>query len=264
MSLPATLLQHAEAHSCFSGCYGGDSNVQTCLDPAQPLSTMFVVYCYDCFAHLGVMSSLLPPRTSGSAVAGELSQHLRQKRGFALSFSGYHVQGPGFWASAAYVASCGLFFLSGERSRQMGSDLDLLLLSFQHKVAVPPDPRMLDPQQYATQETYIRFPLTQPLTSMRALLASPDCRSKAGSGFQRLTLAEFLPVSTAVQAASPAPPPTVATPPQTTPAAATLSKSAPSAPTPPRPLKVGDRCPKCGAEVKTRPLLNGSFVGCLC
>ena len=53
------------------------------------------------------------------------------------------------------------------------------------------------------------------------------------------TLAEFLPLT---RAAAPA------------------AKPAPA----PRVLTRGDICPKCKAEVRDRPLLNRSYLGCLC
>ena len=55
-----------------------------------------------------------------------------------------------------------------------------------------------------------------------------------------MTLAEFLP-----QKRKPAAP---------------AAGAAPAA----RPLKVGDICPVCKAEVRVRPLLHGTYVGCLC
>ena len=105
MSIPASLLQHAEAHSCFSGCYGSDPDVSVCLDPARPLSPLIVVSCHDCFARLGVPRASLPSGATSSWLAGQLTQHLRKQRGFALSFSGYHTKGPGFWLGAAYYGN---------------------------------------------------------------------------------------------------------------------------------------------------------------
>jgi hypothetical protein len=40
-------------------------------------------------------------------------------------------------------------------------------------------------------------------------------------------------------------------------------KKAPSG-MPGRSLQVGDICPVCGAEVRERGLLQGTFIGCLC
>jgi hypothetical protein len=241
MSVPASLLQHAESHACFSGCYGSDPDVSVCLDPARPLSPLLVVSCHDCFARLGVPRALLPSGATANWLAGQLTQHLRKQRGFALSFSGYHTKGPGFWLGAAYYASCGLFLLNGERSRALGGDLDLLILAFRHGVAAPPDPRMLDPRLYATQEAYVRFTAPMaPVASRQALVMSPHCRAQPAAGFQRVTLAEFQP---AARAAAPA-------------------KAQGSAA--PRALKPGDICPVCGAEFRVRALLQGTYLGCLC
>src|SRR5207302_5804568 len=201
---PGSRLQPAEAHPCYSGCYASDPAVSACLDPARPLSPLLVVSCHDCFARLGVPRSLLPSGATSNWLAGQLTQHLRKQRGFALSFSGYHTKGPGFWLSAAYYGSCGLFLINGERSRALGSDLDLLLLAFRNGVAAPPDPRMLDPRLYATQEVYVRFTAPMaPVATRQALVTSPHCRSQPAAGFQRVTLAEFQPVA---RAAAPAPP----------------------------------------------------------
>ena len=246
MSIPASLLQHAESHPCFSGCYAMEPDVSACLDPARPLSPLVVVSCNDCFAKIGVPRNLLPGGATSQWLASQLTQHLRKQRGFTLSVSGYHAKGPGFWLSVVYFASCGLFLVNGERSRSLGSDLDLLLLAFRHAVLIPPDPRMLDPKQYAAQEIHVRF--TAPMASIAskaALLGSPHCRTQATPGFQRVTVAEFLP----------------ARPPATTtaPGAKTTNGTAAA-----RPLKKGDICPKCGAEVCERGLLQGTFVGCLC
>src|SRR5262249_31178583 len=152
-----------------------------------------------------------------------------------MSFSGYHTKGPGFWLSAAYYGACGLFLINGERSRALGSDLDLLILSFRHGIAAPPDPRMVDPRQYATQEVFVRY--TAPMAaiaSRQALLTSPHCRTQPAAGFTRVTLAEFQPVARAV-----APPPAPV-------------KAQPATP---KALKAGDVCPVCGAEVRERALL---------
>jgi hypothetical protein len=249
MSIPASLLQHAEAHPCFSGCYGSDPDVSVCLDAARPLSPLLVVSCHDCFARLGVPRALVPTGATANWLAGQLTQHLRKQRGFSLSFSGYHTKGPGFWLSAAYYSSCGLYLLNGERSRALGTDLELLVLAFRHGIAAPPDPRMLDPRLYTTQEAYVRF--TAPMAaiaSRQALVTSPHCRSHPAPGFQRVTLAEFQPA-----ARTPGHPP-----PQTA-----RSQSA-AAPTAAGTLRPGDICPVCGAEYRVRALLQGTYLGCLC
>ena len=240
MSLPASLLQHIEQHGCFTGCYGSDSNALACLDPAQPPQPLVVVSCLDCLGKVAVPLSLLPTGLSSYALSRALSDHLRLKRGFKLARSGYHAVGPGFWLSYAYY-DCGLFLLSAERSRQLGNDLDVLMLGIQHKVLQPPDPRMSDPKLFRTETIHVNFGRCQAVVGGRQqLLSSTQASAKPQPGWQKVTLAEFLPLS----AAAPAP--------------------AAPAPAAPRPPAAGDTCPKCKAKVALRPLLNGSFVGCLC
>lgn len=243
MTIPASVLHHAEQHGCFSGCYGSDSDVSVCLDPVRPLQPLVVVSCKDCFAKVGVPRALLTAGTTSNALADGLTRHLRGQRGYTFAFGGYHTHGPGLWLSAAYLGSCGLFLLNGERSRNLGPDLDLLMLAFKHGVVLPLDARMLDPKQYTIQTVYVRFagPVT-PINCRQDLLTSPHCKQQPTPGFQRVTLAEFLPLARATAA----------------PAAKT------TAVVPARQLKIGETCPKCGAEVKVRSLLNGTFVGCLC
>ncbi len=251
MPLPPSFLQHVEQHSCFSGCYSSTSAVRACLDPNAPLTPLVVISCQDCYAHLGVPQSLLPAGMDSYRLADQITQHMRKHRGFALSSSGYWTKGPGFWFSAVYYP-CGLFLIHGERSRPIGSDLDQLLLAFHHGVLTPPDPHMMDPKQYAVQTVYGNFTnVAAGVRGKQDLLASPQVRAQAQSGWQKLTLAEFLPLTTAAAAAA------------TAQAARAPAKPAAAKPAP-KPLALGDICPVCGAEVKVRPLLKGSFVGCLC
>src|SRR5262245_32796298 len=204
MTLPASFLQHVEQHGCFSGCYGSDSSVSACLDASRPLAPLIMVSCQDCLARIAVPSTLLPSGTSSYSLARLLTDHLRVQRGFALSVSGYHVAGPGFWLSAVYYP-CGLFLVSAERSRQLGSDLDLLQLAFQHGVVQPLDPRMRDAKQYSVETVYVNFATCQSgITSKQALLGSAQCRAQPRTGWQKVTLAEFLPVTQARHAAPPA------------------------------------------------------------
>jgi hypothetical protein len=247
MPLPPSFLEHVEQHPCFSGCYSSASAVRVCLDPTTPLTPLVVVSCKDCYASLAVPGSLLPPGMDTYRLADHLTQHLRKQRGFALSVSGYYTKGPGFWFSAAYYA-CGMFLIHGERSRQLGSDLDQLLLAFQHGVLSPPDARMIDPKHFSVQTVYGNFtaPSAQ-IGSVQDLLSSPQIKTQPQSGWQKLTLAEFVPL-------------TKASPPASSGSALKATRK----PTAPRVLKPGDICPVCGAEVRERPLLRGSFVGCLC
>jgi hypothetical protein len=246
MSIPASLQQYVEQHGCFSGCYGTDHDVSACLDPARSLQPLVVVSCHDCFARLGVPASLLPVGSTSSWLADQLTRHLRTLRGYTLSLAGYHTKGPGFWLSVAYFGNCGLFLLNGDRSRALGNDLDLLLLAFKHGVLLPSDARMLDARQFSTQAAYVRFqgPIGR-IVGKQQLLTSPHCRLQPAPGFQRVTLAEFAPLAAAASAGSPT----------------TAKKPAPAAG---RSLQVGDICPVCGAEVRERALLQGTFVGCLC
>jgi len=245
MPLPPSLLQYVENHGCFTGCYGSDSGVMSCLDVNQPLAPLVVVTCLDCLNKVGVLRSLLQPGTTTYTLADAVTQHLRAQRGFTLSLGGYHARGPGFWLSAVYFGNCGVFLLNGERSRQLGSDLDLLLLAFKHGVAQPHDRRMHDAQQYATQTVYLNCaaPLS-PVPAKQSLLASPHVQTQPRPGWQRVTLAEFLPTSRA------AAPPAAVKPPA-------AGKPSPA-------LKLGDICPKCKAEVRERYLLQGKYIGCLC
>jgi hypothetical protein len=243
MALPASLIQQVENHGCFTGCYAPEWIAPVCLQPAQPPQSVVMVSCHDCLSFkVGVLQSLLPPGTSASSLADQLTQHNRRRRGYGLSSAGYHARGPGFWLQAAYYP-CGLFLLDGERSRATGTDLDLLLLAFRHGVIAPPDPRMLDPRLYVTQTIHVNYGAAiGPVACKQDLLSSPQCRLQAHKGFQRVTLAEFQPISS--QAKPPAP--------------ASAPRNAAKA------LKLGDICPVCKGEVKLRPLLHGTYLGCLC
>jgi hypothetical protein len=246
MSLPASFLQHVEQHPCFTGCYGSASGVRACLDPNRPLTPLIVVSCKDCYANLATPAALLPAGMDSHRLAEEVTAHLRKKRGFASSVSGYFTKGPGFWFSAVYY-DCGVFLIHGERSRQLGTDLEQLLLAFQHGVMTPLDPRMTDARQYTTQTVYGHFATAAgPVNNKQDLLAWGQIQSQARSGWQKLTLAEFLPQTAAPGNAN----------------APAIRASRPG--NAPRTLKPGDVCPVCGAEVRERPLLRGSFVGCLC
>lgn len=248
MTLPASLLHHAEQHPCFTGCYSSEPNVNVCLDPNHPPSAVVSVSCQDCFARVGAPMALLPPGSNSHTLAAALTQHVRARRGYTLSLGGYHARGAGFWLGMVYYGRGGVFLLDGERSRRLGSDLDLLLMAFKHGVLAPPDPRMLDPKQFAVQTVYVNF--ASPLANVpgkQALLASPQCRLQPQPGWQKVTLAEFLPL-----AATPTPTPSGGAP------------VAPTRPTVRKPLRAGDVCPVCGAVVRERQLLNSTFLGCLC
>jgi hypothetical protein len=243
MALPPALPQFVEQHGCFSGCYGSSSNVQTFVAPNQPPVPVVVVTCRDCYAQIGTPAALLSQGLASHTLADLLTQHVRAKRGYSLSVGGYHTQGPGFYISAVYWANCRLFLLNGERSRKLGTDLDLLLLAFRHGVLTPPDPGMIHAGNFAIETVYLDPARLLPaVTNKLTLLQSPGVRCQPVAGWHKLTLAEYRPP----------------TPAPATPAPATKTPAAKA------PLKIGDRCPVCGAEVRQRSLLNGTFVGCLC
>ncbi len=249
MALPASLLQPIENHPCFPGVWNSDSDILVCLDPAKPLQRSRVVSCTECYARFGVLETLLPSGMNSSTLASQLTQHVRTLRGFTLSSGGYHARGPGFWVSVVYFATGGLFLVDGSRSRKMGSDLDLLLLAFQHGILQPFDPRLLDPAYYRTQSIHVNFAtLPGPVRCKQDLLSWPGCRTQAAPGFQAATLAEFVPVAS--QAAT------------ATSKGGTGKSGGQTAPA--AKPKVGDICPVCKAEYRLRPLLNGTYVGCLC
>ncbi len=240
MTLPASLLQQVEQHGCLTGRYHSEWPASICLGASQPPQPALFAGCQDCLNFkVGALQALLPPGTTVYTLADELTRHNRQRRGFDGTTSGYHTQGAGFWLSAAWYANCGLFLINGERSRALGSDLDLLMLAFKNGVVKAPDQRMLDPHLYVTQTVYVNYagaPIA--VRSRQDLLSSPQCRVQAHKDFHKATLAEFLP---ATKPTPPAPAPAI-----------------------PVPRKPGDVCPTCKAEVRARALLNGTYVGCLC
>ncbi len=243
MALPPALLQFVEQHGCFSGCYGSNSNHHAFTALAQPSQPMVTVTCEDCLMHLGVLSSLLPPGMASYKLADQLSQHVRARRGYSVSVSGYHARGPGFWFSAVYWSSCNVFLLDGERSRKLGRDIDLLILAFQHGVMSPADPAMRDPLAFAVEAVYLDpgQPLT-PFAAKADLLSAPGVSLQPVAGWKKVTLAEFVgtPAIASAHPAASAKPATSASP------------------------VVGQHCPNCGAEIRVRTLLNQTFVGCLC
>jgi len=239
MTLPASFVQHIEQHPCFTGCFNSASGAQVCLDPNRPLAPLVIVSCQDCYAHFALPASLLPANFNANNLAPHLTQHVQTKRGFALSVSGYFTKGSGFWFSAVYYA-CGVFLINGERSRALGTDLEQLINSFRQGILAPPDPRMLDPRHFAIETVHVNFATASSgARSKQALLSSPQVRLQAATGWKKVTLAEFLPLSGN---------------------GASAAASAAARPT----LKVGDICPVCRAEVRVRQLLQSTYVGCLC
>ncbi|WP_437960815.1 hypothetical protein WME76_14985 [Sorangium sp. So ce119] len=247
MALPAALLAAVERHSCFTGCYRSESEVQVCIDPAQALVPTVPVCCSDCLNfHPAALVSLLPLGMTSYALANALTTHVRSLRGYKWATGGYHTAGTGFWLNAAYYGN-GLFLVDAARNRNARTDVDMLIEAFQHGIVQPEDPRMLDPALYTSELAYIN--MSRPILPVRTkqdLLASPQRSATPRQGFSRVSIVEFQPLAaTAASAGAPA------------------AKPAKQAP-PPRELKLGDTCPTCGAAVMERPLFSGTFVGCLC
>jgi hypothetical protein len=264
MTLPASLLRAAEQHVCFSGCYGPEDMVMVCTDPGMAPHRGVQVSCKDCLSfHIGGLAKLLPPQMTSDQLAREVSQHVRQLRGFAWSVGGYHYACNKIWLSAAYYPG-GLFLLDGSRNHDGRSDLDLLLEAFRGGLVKPQDPRMLDPGQYTTQEVYLDMstPIT-PVRSRHDLLRSKQCSPTFRVSSRRVTIAEFLPM--AVQTGAPVVPSTlsagVAVQP-TPPTGVAVAQLTPAQPQ--RVMRLGDRCPACGAVVEERPSLTETYIGCLC
>ncbi|MBI2566853.1 MAG: hypothetical protein HYV63_07480 [Candidatus Schekmanbacteria bacterium] len=269
MPIPAIVFQAAERHSCFTGCYQYDSQIQLCIDPNLPLDRGVVAQCQDCLSYrLAVRMSDLPPGMDVYGFGQELTEHVRKLRGFSQSVGGYHARGPGFWLSAIYYAQCGVFLARGDRSvsRSGGDpqkDLDALLAGFKHGVITAADPKMLRSDQYRLHRVYVSFAQWAPVKSVHDVFASPQVRMKPASGFASATMAEYLPVASAPKGrhltTSPTPVVGVA-------AAARSRAAAPAgaASPPPRKLQMGEFCPLCGERVEQRPLLYGSYVGCRC
>jgi len=258
MTLPASLLTAVERHSCFSGHYRSDSEIQACVDPGQPTARLFTVSCGDCLVFRpGVLASHLPSGMSTYALADTLSAHVRGLRGYRWSIAGYFTAGGGFWLSAAYYGN-GLFLVDASRNRNGRAEVDMLVEAFRHGVLQPEDPRMLDPLLYTAEPAFLN--MAGPVASVgnkHDLVRSTQYSGGPRPGYGRATILEFQPLAQVAVVAQPGP---SATPP-------------PSSPLPPPPALVppavrrlasGDVCSKCGAEVKERPLFTGTYVGCLC
>lgn len=256
MTLPASLLRAAEQHVCFSGCYGPEDMVMVCTDPGVAPHRAVQVSCKDCLSfHIGGLAKLLPPQMTSDQLAREVSQHVRQLRGFAWSVGGYHYACNKIWLSAAYYP-CGLFLLDGSRNHDGRSDLDLLLEAFRGGLVKPQDPRMLDAGQYATQEVYLdmSIPIT-PVRNRHDILRSKQCSPTFRVSSRRVTIAEFLPMTTQLASPGVSVQPTPAT-------GVAVTQLAPSQAS--RVMRVGERCPSCGATVEERPSLTETYIGCLC
>jgi hypothetical protein len=259
MPVPAPILQLVEAHSCFSGCYSPDNDLMCLIDPASSPELATYIQCQDCLTfRVGSIKALLAPGMDRYKLAREVTEHLRSVRNYALSFAGYHLQGGGFWLSAAYWDS-GVFLLKADRASQSQQQdrVDLLIKAFTTGVSAPPLPGMCDRKNYASRKVFLNGAALPPVASAQALFASSAISHKPAPGYIEVTLAEYLPVSraTGVGVLSGA----------TSPAGAARSRAARSsrgAPAAQRPL--GSRCPVCGEIVKERALLTSVYIGCRC
>jgi hypothetical protein len=101
------------------------------------------------------------------------------------------------------------------------------------------------------------------------ILKLSQCSLAPRQGYRRVSIVEFLPLTTAIPApagaapAHPIPPAPVAAKPAPAGAQAAASPLHRSA-APARAPRLGEVCPRCGAEVKARQLFSGTFGGCLC
>jgi hypothetical protein len=296
MTLPASLLRAAEQHVCFSGCHGPEDMVMVSTAPGSAPQRVVQVSCKDCLSfHVGALASLLPAQMTSDQLARELSQHVRLLRGYSWSVGGYHYACNKIWLSAAFYP-CGVFLLDGSRNHDGRSDLELLIEAFRGGLVKPPDARMLDPGQYATQEVYLDMsvPIT-PVRNRHDIVRSQQCSPTFRVASRRVTIAEFLPMQVSAQPptgqpAAAVPPgittgtsasgtpasgqPVVAlgppvphgqlTPPTGIPSPRVAATSTSGAPGRKPAARLGERCPVCGAVVAERPSLTETFVGCLC
>ena len=257
MTIPASLLNAVDTHACFSGCYDADSDALICTHATQPPERMLQVQCEDCLGfHVGSLARLLPPHMNADQLANELSEHVRKLRGYAWSIGGYHYSYNRLWLSAAYYP-CGLFVIDASHNARNRKDLDVLIEGFRCGLINPQDPRMTDPALYITRQVYLDMsaPLV-PVNSMHDLLQSPLCSTSFRGHGRRVTLAEFQPL--AVRTSRQRSPVRTTPPPPATTSPFTITPPARTT------LNIGERCPVCGAQVKERPSLTDTFIGCLC
>ncbi|MDA1014478.1 MAG: hypothetical protein O3A00_08510 [Planctomycetota bacterium] len=267
-SLPQSLLTCVERHACFAGCFRGSRAERLVLNSTQPPERGVVIQCEGCLSfYVSTLDSLLPANMHEYRLAESLSQHVQQLRGVTAATGGYHVEASGFWLNAAYFAQGGFFLLDGKSSRNRGSDLDLLMLALNHGVLSVSEPGIDDPANYAVQTIAMdrKSGPTGQVTSVADLLAAPYVSTSPTKppGWQNVTLAEFLPVSTIAPSPSASLSAAATTAPARSSAAGDPSGATVADPTH-GPLKIGDVCPNCGAEFRERTLLNDTYVGCLC
>jgi hypothetical protein len=266
----------AENHACFSGCYAPGHDSLCLVNGGAAPEPALDVQCEDCLSfRLGALVSQLALGMNRYRLAKELSAHLCAHRGYAFAFGGYHTQGGGFWLSAAYLASIGVFILKSDRgiTNTNSSDSDLLVKAFTTGVAKPPHIGMLDPGKYTCHRVFLDVVGLSPPVSAQALLGSRHVSSNPSPGFVEVTLAEYLPVSCpGYTPSAPLRASAVALAPALARASGPIGPS-PSAPLPapaPRasvvrtPPKPGDLCEVCGEVAVERALLTSVYVACGC
>ena len=254
--LPSLLLQRAESHPCFSGCFDWGNRADILIDPAQPLESAMDVHCSDCLSfYLGALSRHLPVGMSLDQMGRELTGHVRAHRGYDLSFGGYHTAGGGFWLSAAYWAVTGVFILSNDRmAGSPAQRIDLLVHAFANGVAIPRDPLMTDPKQYHGVDCYLSVVPPPTSLSLAVLLSSSHVSMSPKPGYVNVTLAEFAPAAIQAQTA----------PIAQVSSAASSQPAPPSSPVMKSPLMAGERCERCGQLATERILFTSHYVTCGC
>lgn len=256
----------------------------------RPLAPALQAVCTQCLSfHLGALRSVVGVGVTPQGFADELSNHVSGLRGYVWATSEYAASS-GFWISAAYFGN-GLFLVDASRNTSQCTDLDGLIHAFRHGVVTPDDPRMVTSSLYTAEVVYLDMSQSiGPVRDKQSLLATPGCRTTPMHGYQRASILEFIPMARAtlaplasaiamppvIRSSAPAARPSTSpavrpsTPPALGPAAPpTVRSSAPpptfsSAGATTASVTGADCCPRCGAEVKERPLFVGTYVGCLC
>jgi hypothetical protein len=259
MALPASLLSAAEAHPCFTGCYSHEIPVALCVDPARAPVTSFHAACQDCLMfHVGALAGVLPAGTTQYTLAQELAAHMRAVRGYRWAFSGYHATGPGFWLSAAYYGD-GLFLVDGSRNHGGTKDVDLLVQAFRARLAQPDDPGMTDPALYAADVVHLSCaPTLGPVHTKQDILRLSQCSFVPRQGFRRVSIVEFLPLTSATGVSK-----VVKAGAQSPPMAAISTSSATSAPLW-KSSDAGTVCTRCQRPVKELTLCGKTTFSCMC
>lgn len=253
MALPASLLTAVEDHPCFPGAFSSESDIRVVYDPQHRPGGVIAVSCAHCFAKFGAFAATLPRGISSHQLADALTTHVGNKRGYLFNLAGYHVALSDWLSAACYPF--GVLLVQAERAKRGVAEIDLLIDLLRAGKPAPPDPRMLDRNQYALRTVYMdKSAPPVAAKSLADLLASPLIHQAAGNGRTAVVWADFLPITTQHAAAV---------------AAAAVAAAAPqpvaAKPKPPaKPLQPGDRCETCGEIVCERPLFTSSYMGCGC